>query len=102
MSKLNQRILNNTIYFLLYSIKDNKQKDKVVEYFEKYILEVDFYNKNDIEDEATIIKKIKERFKVGFHEIESNEENILFINLYRIVIRMRVSKILLEEIKDKS
>ncbi|MGL4654423.1 MAG: FUSC family protein [Sarcina sp.] len=97
----NQRILNNTIYFLLYSIKDNEQKDKVVEDFKKYILEVEAYNNNEIKDEVAIIKKIKRKFKNGFHEIESNEEKLLFINLYRIVIRMRESKILLEKVKGE-
>ncbi|MGL5574939.1 MAG: FUSC family protein [Sarcina sp.] len=97
----NQRILNNTIYFLLYSIKDNEQKDKIVEDFKRYVSEVDSYNKVEIKNEAAIIQKIKRKFRNGFKEMESNEEKLLFINLYRIVVRIRESKILLEKVKGE-
>lgn len=97
----NQRILNNTIYFLLYSIKDNEQKGKIVEDFKKYIYEVNSYSEIEMKNEAAIIQKIKGKFKNGFKEIQSNEEKLLFINLYRIVVRMRESKILLEKVKGE-
>ncbi|MGL4760660.1 MAG: FUSC family protein [Sarcina sp.] len=98
---LNQRILNNTIYFLLFSIRDNEQKDKILKDFKRYIDEVEDYSKDELKDEVAIIQKIKRKFETNFYEIEGNSEKLLFINLYRIVVRMRESKILLEKIKGE-
>lgn len=82
----NQRILNNTIFFLFFSIKDNKEKTKIIN---KFISEINNINIKEFD---------KKYFEEKFFTLKSNEEKLIFTNLHRILIREEKSKALMEEL----
>lgn len=87
----NQRSLNNTIYFLMFSIKDSEHKKEILNKLKNYILCIDIKVSNSEISEKEMLLKIKHVFKDKFSQLNSNEEKLAFMNLERILLRMQKS-----------
>lgn len=81
----NQRILNNTIFFLFLSIQDNDEDLIAVKNFLKEIGSDNFdFNKLNLQKD--------------FFHLASNEEKLIFANLDRIIFRLDKSKELIDKL----
>lgn len=87
----NQRSLNNTIYFLMFSIKDSEHKKEILNKLKNHILCIDIKVSNSEISEKEMLLKIKHVFKDKFSQLNSNEEKLAFMNLERILLRMQKS-----------
>lgn len=94
----NQRILNNTICFLVFSIKDSSQKDAILAQLKEYIICLD-KNKNykDV-CETEILIESKKAFEDNVLKLHKNDEKLTLINLQRIAIRLNKSHYLIKKI----
>ena len=95
----NQRILMNNIYFLFYSLYKkpispsslNKFKDEINRIYEGCsLVSIDY-------DEETLLKQIKDNIKNSFSHIRSYDGKLISINLYRIILRLEISRNLREK-----
>ncbi|MGL4989899.1 MAG: hypothetical protein ACRC57_01860, partial [Sarcina sp.] len=94
----NQRILNNTIYFLAFLIRENSSKDKIIEDFKNFIVNIDIKDEDVKYTEEQILNKFEKKFKDEFDKITDNTERLAVINLYRIIVRMKKSNSLIKDI----
>lgn len=90
----NQRILMNNIYFLFYSLYKkpisanslSKFKNEINGIYESYnIVSIDY-------NEETLLKEIKNNIKNSFKDIQSYDGKLISINLYRIILRLEISR----------
>lgn len=97
----NQRILMNNIYFLFYSLHDNPIDDETLNIFKTQLN--DMYktsSRNHIDyDEEAFLKKMRLEIKNSFNTIDSYQSKLILVNLYRIYLRLEISKNLGERIK---
>lgn len=95
----NQRILMNNIYFLFYSLYKkpissnslNKFKNEINKVYESCKVPSINYN------EETLLKEIKSNIKNSFKDIHSYDGKLISINLYRIILRLEISRNLREK-----
>ncbi|MGL4848014.1 MAG: FUSC family protein [Clostridium sp.] len=88
----NQRILNNTIYFTIYFFKEEGVKVDVLDK-----INYDIRGKNEEE----VLIKVKNEFKEKFFEVHDNKEKLAFLNMQRIVVRLKESEKLTEKLLKK-
>ncbi|MGL4876027.1 MAG: FUSC family protein [Clostridium sp.] len=88
----NQRILNNTIYFTIFFFKEEGVKIDVLDK-----INYDIRGKNEEE----VLIKVKNEFKEKFIEIHDNKEKLAFLNMQRIVVRLKESEKLTKKLLDK-
>lgn len=96
----NQRILNNTIYFFVFSLQnhnidlDNKRLLEIKD--DVYKISSTFSVENYNEDELLLL--FKNLSKDKFKNLKTTSEKLAFINIYRILIRMEISNYLVKKI----
>lgn len=96
----NERILNNNIYFLFFSIHNLPVKDELLNHF-KNDLKIIYENSLNCQcNEEYISKILKEKFKDSFYEIDNSTFKLISINIYRILLRFEISNLLIKEINN--
>ena len=97
----NQRILMNNIYFLFYSLHNNPIDAETLNIFKTQLN--DMYktsSRSHIDyDEEAFLKKMRLEIKNSFNTIDSYQSKLILVNLYRIYLRLEISKNLGERIK---
>ena len=97
----NQRILMNNIYFLFYSLHNNPIDDETLNIFKMQLN--DMYKTSSRShvnyDEEAFLKEMRLEIKNSFNTIDSYQSKLILVNLYRIYLRLEISKNLGERIK---
>ncbi|MGL5417535.1 MAG: FUSC family protein [Clostridium sp.] len=88
----NQRVLNNTIYFTIFFFKEENVKINVLDK-----INYDIKGKNEEE----VLIKVKNEFKERFLEIHDNKEKLAFLNMQRIVVRLKESERLTKKLLER-
>lgn len=87
----NERILNNNIYFLFYNLNKYNLNKKIVDQI-CYILKQLSLEYSDISlDKKIGIENIKKNIKLHFQNLSGIKYKLIYINLYRIAIRIENS-----------
>lgn len=97
----NQRILMNNIYFLFYSLYDNPIDNETLNIFKIQLNDMcKTSSRSHIDyDEEAFLKKMRLEIKNSFNTIDSYQNKLILVNLYRIYLRLEISKNLGERIK---
>lgn len=94
----NQRILNNTIYFLFFSLKNNPNSKDIITTLKDSIDNINLEQSELKYNEDALLKKMKDIYLEKSFDLHNNEEKLAFINLERILLRVNYSKDLINSI----
>lgn len=91
----NERILNNNIYFLFYNINKYNLNNKIIDEICYILKQLSLQYNNTSLDKKKSIGNIKDNIKLNFQDLNEIKYKLIYINLYRIAIRMENSNTLI-------
>lgn len=96
----NQRTLNNNIYFLFFYLFNLPNKDKIINDFKSKLNFIYEVNIKEEYDEDIFVKELKDKIKTNFDSLEDSTYKIISINIYRILLRFKISNSLEKKIRN--
>lgn len=96
----NQRTLNNNIYFLFFYLYNLPNKDELIKGFKSKLKFIYKTNITEEYNEEIFVKELKEKIKTTFDSLEDPTYKIISINIYRILLRFKISNSLENKIRN--
>lgn len=96
----NQRTLNNNIYFLFFYLYNLPNKDELIKEFKSKLKFIYKTNITEEYNEEIFVKELKEKIKTTFDSLEDPTYKIISINIYRILLRFKISNSLENKIRN--
>ncbi|MPQ44122.1 FUSC family protein [Clostridium tarantellae] len=96
---LNEKSLNNNIYFLVYTLHKEGCTEEILK--DLKIISKNLFMKKRccILDERKLIRELKDNIRNKFNELSELKNKLIYINLYKILVKLEESDKLLLEIQ---